>query len=560
MKIDLRTLGNPIAEGGEGILYKYDKQIIKIFKNQAELPSKLAKLEILLNTKNLPKNSTSPKDLVYGMSGNFVGYIMNDLGSFIEFRELCNKKTLQVYNLKISHISKMLVDTQATLTSLHESNIFVGDLNDSNIVFTSDFKTSLIDTDSWSIGKCPCTVAMDEFKDPELSGCNFSETTDAYAFAVLVFKVLTRLHPFGGTTSPDMDLLTRMRKGLSVLNPKVKVTIPRIIESWKFLSPALEKELEAIYDNGIRNLITDTLNDFSRKLTMCKNHNNEYYARFDKCPVCHDAKIKPTTPTAVPVKGVFPVTLLFEKSGIQLLSEFEYFLDNRIYCLTGNSVPVIFGQRNYFYGDGTYIEVMPDAIHAGGKISKLHNSPIIVDHVENTIVYVTPGLGLNLLEYLPQGNAVQELAKISINSIFDYQDGLTFVCNFTDNKTIIQNHLIFIERPPMRKPKNYGTHLDSATKHWLFIYEENGKFNTLVFDNNSIIFESDSLKYTCDLNAIAFYNNTIYTAHDKFIRGFNFKTNTYKDFPCNVVEDGAKLVFHGKQIQVINDTSIYKLG
>jgi len=50
--------------------------------------------------------------------------------------------------------------------------------------------TFILDTDSWSVGAYPCTVAMESFKDPKLVGTQFSEKTDAYSFAVLVFKAL----------------------------------------------------------------------------------------------------------------------------------------------------------------------------------------------------------------------------------------------------------------------------------------------------------------------------------------------------------------------------------
>jgi hypothetical protein len=111
------------------------------------------------------------------------------------------------------------------------------------------------------------------------------------------------------------------------------------------------------------------------------------------------------------------------------------------------------------------------------------------------------------------------------------------------------------------KIKSYGIHRDPITGRWLFVYETSAsKHITMIFDGADVMYETDTLRYSCSLEAIAFYNNTIYTAHDKLIRGFNFRKNEYKDFNCDVVTDGASLVFHNKQIHVINDTSIYRLG
>ena len=109
--------------------------------------------------------------------------------------------------------------------------------------------------------------------------------------------------------------------------------------------------------------------------------------------------------------------------------------------------------------------------------------------------------------------------------------------------------------------KNYGIHRDAVTGRWLFIYETlAGKYITMVFDGANIRLETDTLKYDVPLNSIAFNNNTIYTAHDKVIRGYNHSKNEYKDFACDVVTDGALLSFHGKQIHVVNDTTIFRLG
>ena len=94
MKIDKRTLGNPIAEGGEGVIYKYKNQILKVFKPVVDLSEKLAKLEILTNIKQ-PVSGTIPVlplDIAYGMSGDFIGYVMRDLKEIDEFSSLTNRR------------------------------------------------------------------------------------------------------------------------------------------------------------------------------------------------------------------------------------------------------------------------------------------------------------------------------------------------------------------------------------------------------------------------------------------------------------------------------------
>ena len=563
MKIDRRTLSNPIAEGGEGIIYKYRNQILKIFKPAVDLSEKLAKLEILINTPNLPSSAITPKEIVYSAAGDFIGYIMNDLSDIDEFGSLTNRKTLKSYGLKISGLTKMLVSLRNTIKQLHDKNIFIGDLNDSNVVFNSNFDTFILDTDSWSVGAYPCTVAMESFKDPKLIGTKFSEKTDAYAFAILVFKTLTRLHPFGGVTTPDLDLITRMQKGLSVLNPKTKAIIPKIIDPWDFMSPELIEFLHKIYDKNLREFLEKTLDDFSENLAMCKTHDNDYYSKFDKCPVCEDAKLKPEAPMQVISRGAFPYVLLFKRNGIQLLSEHEY-LENKniVHVETSKATPNRFGYKIYYFTDGTSIEISSEAITIDTQftIPKLHNSTVTVHHDSSDVVFVTPGLMLSKLHYTKGGNSIENITRVTINAIFDHQDNHVFVCNISDANTLFYIDGAFSEALPAIKIKNYGIHRDAITGRWLFIFEHTGQYFTKVFDGAKIIYENDSLKYNVPLNSIAFYNNTIYTAHDKLIRGFNFRKNEYKDFECKVVTEGALLAFYGKQIHVINDTTIFKLG
>jgi hypothetical protein len=75
-----------------------------------------------------------------------------------------------------------------------------------------------------------------------MKGNDFSEETDTYAEAILIWKTLTRIHPHGGTVTPDMDIVERMKRGICVIdNPKVK--IPRTIKPWKNLSPYLVDSL-----------------------------------------------------------------------------------------------------------------------------------------------------------------------------------------------------------------------------------------------------------------------------------------------------------------------------
>ena len=69
----------------------------------------------------------------------------------------------------------------------------------------------------------------------------------------MIWKTLTRIRPHGGTMTPDMDIVERMKRGICVIdNPKVK--IPRTIKPWKNLSPYLVDSLKKIFENKSRSM------------------------------------------------------------------------------------------------------------------------------------------------------------------------------------------------------------------------------------------------------------------------------------------------------------------
>ena len=75
---------------------------------------------------------------------------------------------------------------------------------------------------------------METFKDPQLISNNFNIETDNYAFAILCFKSLTRIHPFGGTTPDNMNIIDRMKNKLSIID-NTNVKIPHTINNYIFI-------------------------------------------------------------------------------------------------------------------------------------------------------------------------------------------------------------------------------------------------------------------------------------------------------------------------------------
>lgn len=214
MKMALTRIGKekirqltPITEGGEGYIYEFGNDILKIYKPCVDIAAKEKKVAMLID-KPLPKEAIKPITAVYDNNNKFIGYIMpKAVGE--EVRVLTSKKYLKANGITTKDILEILVKIQDTVRDIHSAGVCIGDLNDQNILFDKTGNVYFIDCDSWSVEDEKCEVCMDLFKDPLMKGNDFSEETDTYAEAILIWKTLTRIHPHGGTVTPDMDIVER---------------------------------------------------------------------------------------------------------------------------------------------------------------------------------------------------------------------------------------------------------------------------------------------------------------------------------------------------------------
>ena len=109
MKMALTRIGKekirqltPIAEGGEGYIYEFDNDILKIYKPCVDIAAKEKKVAMLID-KPLPKEAIKPITTVYDNNNKFIGYIMpKAVGE--EVRVLTSKKYLKANGITTKHI------------------------------------------------------------------------------------------------------------------------------------------------------------------------------------------------------------------------------------------------------------------------------------------------------------------------------------------------------------------------------------------------------------------------------------------------------------------------
>lgn len=551
-----RTL---LTEGGEGYIYEYNGKIIKTFKPHIDVAAKERKVSALMKVA-LPKSVITPIDTVLDMRGRFIGYCMEKV-SGEEFKRLSNRKFVTANNITTKDILGLLVKAKSVLAEIHKQNIYVGDLNEQNILFDTAGNIYLIDCDSWTVGGDKCTVAMDLFKDPQLQADNFNADTDNYAFMVLAWKSLTRVHPFGGTIEPDMPILDRITKGISVID-RQNVKLPRLTKEWKGFSPDLVSEFKSVFEGGVRTL-TENMEDMLANLTQCKKDKEYYYNKFSSCPYCNSNAHVNKKPVSQGSVGGLKLYAIYDGTKIKAVFDRYTYLGNDGFVHNGNQEVAFSSIARYHYAKGGLeIFELPDHItFRNGKdyrIEKKYKSAIEV--CGNKIYYISTKNTLTQLEITQSGNGIKNICKVSNTAYFAVSGDNYCVVNYYTGKIIVNingtNTVIDYDSDIV----NYGIHHDEVSGKWLIILEDGkGKFSTFVISGGVVEYHTDAIKYTCQLNCTCIYNSNIFIPVDGKIRGYSYKKSAFKDFECSVVSEESKLIKEKNRFVIVNLENVYYL-
>ena len=271
---------NKLAEGGEAAIYDYSlDDVIKLFHQKVNLSVKEQKVKFFISVHNqLPPNVIAPEEEVT-IRNQLVGYVMKKLVGAEDLHMLVKPKYLASMHLSNKDVLEIMTQFGIDLSKLHKKGILVGDISDYNFQIIGK-KNYFIDVDSYGVsGKFLPDAYTEMFTCPDSYRCDntveFSLENENYNFAVLTFYVLTRIHPFGGTYLPEkkMSILERMKKKISVIGKYGKdIKIPKIVGSWKWMSPQLQDDFLQIFENGKKIDITPDLEDCLNNLEYCKVH------------------------------------------------------------------------------------------------------------------------------------------------------------------------------------------------------------------------------------------------------------------------------------------------
>ena len=262
-----------LGEGGEARVYRLGASALKIFHPGGDpklLDQKLQKLAAF--PKGLPSAVKGPTELAMDKAGRVIGYVMPLVAGAEDFGRLAQRKW-RMGVVSNDQITEIFLELHVLVEALHSLKVVVGDFNDGNVLFIPSPRpsprqgrgshVSLIDADSMQFGGFACPVGHERFLDPRLYGVDlcakpsFSDGTDWYAFAVLLFQSLLSVHPFGGTHAKLPTLLRRAEARHSLMQSDV--VVPRLAVPPKVLPDDLLHWFLAVFEKDARQTFPTSL-------------------------------------------------------------------------------------------------------------------------------------------------------------------------------------------------------------------------------------------------------------------------------------------------------------
>ena len=195
---EMIELGEEIASGGEGIIYKTNTEYVaKIYKPDHLTIRRREKLKLMLSRPIKYEGICYPVADLYNEHKEFVGFLMpaakgKELQRSI-FLPVLFKKIFP--NWKKRDTVELCVTILKKIVYLHSHNIIIGDINPANILVVSPKEVFFVDVDSWQIEDFPCPVGTINYTAPEIQNKNFDSFlrtigNENFAVATLLFMIM----------------------------------------------------------------------------------------------------------------------------------------------------------------------------------------------------------------------------------------------------------------------------------------------------------------------------------------------------------------------------------
>lgn len=329
-----------VGKGGEADVYRIDQQTVaKIFKqpdhpdysnNSQEAEGARARIEEhQTKLREFPRlagvNVMAPISLVTDRTEHrILGYTMEYVAK-AEVLMRWSERSFRGSILDNNRVIEMFRSLQRTVETLHRNwKIVIGDFNDLNVLVDWAGIPYIIDADSFQFGRYLSRMYTERFVDP--MHCDSKETrpilkvphkesSDWYAWNVMLFRSLLLCDPFGGVYRPknknqQIPHTARPLPGYRISVFHKDVIYPKPAVPFDRLSDAMLDWFQGVFTGGLREVSWHLL--ANERWTTCTGCGTEHGRA--SCPSCQKAApaaIKEVTK----VRGKVTSTILFRTKG-----------------------------------------------------------------------------------------------------------------------------------------------------------------------------------------------------------------------------------------------------
>jgi len=243
---------NYVSSGGEANIYKKGRTAYKIYHDPKKMISQKKMTELSHLTSD---NVLTPKQVIHDKNNKLIGYTMPFQNDTHPLCKLFTKSFKNSNGVSENDIIELVTKIQKTVVQIHKDGCLVVDMNEMNILVSSDCTTPFfIDVDSYQTPSCKATAIMESIRDRLVKNNNFTELSDWFSFAVLAFQLYIGIHPYKGN-HPNYKLnewSKRMGDGISVFDKKV--TLPKVCNPLSVIPDSHLQWFKTIFGTNSRSI------------------------------------------------------------------------------------------------------------------------------------------------------------------------------------------------------------------------------------------------------------------------------------------------------------------
>lgn len=315
------ALGPCLGRGGEGEIFAAgdgSNRAVKLYFKWD--PAREAKVQALTDGgfAKTCRTVAFPLEKVFYPDRRFAGFTMRQVDGHQPIHQLLapvsRRTCFPVADW--SFLVRVAVNVARSVASVHAARVLVGDINSSNFLISQDATVTLIDADSFQVGKFRCLVGMPEYTPPELIGMNLGSVDrtanhDFFGLAVLLFQILCLgRHPFAGVlgnrNAPIETAIARGQFAYSTLRDS-GASPPGAAVSLNDLPRGIREKFERAFAPrvGLRPVASDWVSELQAMesdLIICPRHPYHHIAHATApCPWCRiEGEIKKPVFRAAP--------------------------------------------------------------------------------------------------------------------------------------------------------------------------------------------------------------------------------------------------------------------